>query len=96
MSAAIPEFTDADPSDDGRRTRDDLRDCAAMLLRVRSDRERRSVGISSGTARPTAPTTTATPRRSREARKGPETARMNVPLAPAPARTACGGTGIAR
>ena len=96
MSVAIPEFTDADPSDDGRRTRDDLRDCAAMLLRVRSGRERRSVGISSGTARPTAPATTATPRRSCDARQGPEAARVNVPLVPAPARAACGGTWIAR
>ena len=96
MSAAIPELTDADPSDAGRRTRDDLRDCPAMLLRVRSDRERRSAGISLGATRPTSPATTAAPRRSREALQGPEAARVNVPLVPAPARTACGGTGIAR
>ena len=96
MSAAIPEFTDADPSDNGRKTRDDLRDCAAMLLGVRSDHERRSVGTSSGATRPTSPATTAAPRRSCEARQGPEAARVNVPLVPAPARAACGGTGIAR
>ena len=96
MSAAIPEFTDAAPSDTGRKTLDDLRDCAATLLRVRSDHERQSVGISSGATWSTSPTTTAAPRRSCEARQGPKTARVNVPHVAAPARAACGGTGIAR
>ena len=41
-------YSDADHYGTGRDTYDDLRDCMLSLLRVQSDHERESAGISSG------------------------------------------------